>query len=194
MTDKVHPPSATGERTLTVDEVEDAYNAASMYAVKEWHGYQDGNWNVKADFAAALCKLALKALQSEIASNEELKLALLARAQFEGDPEGALTEMEYRVRRAIECTPSETPQSDACSAALANIMARIDGDEFIPTEYKEDARKALASAPSATPCTQYRSIGMVYLTPDGVIAASLEPNVELPAKECLIYIAEGKRV
>jgi len=32
---------------------------------------------------------------------EHLKLALLARDQFEGDPEGALTEMEYRVRLAL---------------------------------------------------------------------------------------------
>lgn len=58
------------ERVLTLDEVEDAYNAASMYAVKEWHGYQDGNWNVKADFAAALCKLAIQALRSETATKE----------------------------------------------------------------------------------------------------------------------------
>lgn len=40
--------------------------------------------------------------------------------------------------------PSTIERSDACRAALANIMARIDGDEFIPTEYKEDARAALA--------------------------------------------------
>lgn len=48
-----------------------------------------------------------------------------------------------------QTTQSETPKSDACRAALANIMARIDVDEFIPTEYKEDAMKALASVPSA---------------------------------------------
>lgn len=40
-------------------------------------------------------------------------------------------------------------ENDACRAALANIMACIAEDEFIPTEYKEDARKALL-APSAT--------------------------------------------
>lgn len=57
--------------------------------------------------------------------------------------------------KAEETTRSEIAPSDACRAALANIMARIDGDEFIPTEYKEDARKALASVPSATPCSEY---------------------------------------
>lgn len=60
---------------------------------------------------------------------------------------------EWCARNGDACrvkTPvSETPQSDACRAALANIMARIDEDEFIPTEYKEDAKKALASFPSA---------------------------------------------
>lgn len=67
------------ERVLTLDEVEDAYNAASMYAVKEWHGYQDGNWNVKADFAAALCKLAIQALRSETKYSEKPVAWLIVR-------------------------------------------------------------------------------------------------------------------
>jgi hypothetical protein len=60
------PARAAPGLPLTRDQIEDAYNAASMYAVKEWHGYQDGNWNVKADFAAALCKLALAGLDAPV--------------------------------------------------------------------------------------------------------------------------------
>lgn len=58
---------------------------------------------------------------------------------------------------------SEIAPSDSCRAALANIMARIDGDDFIPTEYKEDAKKALASLPSAKRLAQVGSFTMVGL-------------------------------
>lgn len=54
-------PNAPRER-LTLAEVEDAYNAASMYRIQGW---QDGTWNVKADFAEQLCILALEALKPE---------------------------------------------------------------------------------------------------------------------------------
>jgi hypothetical protein len=40
----------------------------------------------------------------------------------------------------------DSARTEPCRAALANIMARIDADEFIPTEFKEDARKALGEA------------------------------------------------
>jgi hypothetical protein len=57
---------------------------------------------------------------------EHLKLALLARNQFEGDHEGALTEMEHRVRKAIE---SETK---------ANIDDRDITDDTIMDERADE--------------------------------------------------------
>lgn len=59
-------------------------------------------WQQCQDAAAALRELA--SARSETRRND-LELALLARAQFEGNAEGALHEMEFRVRKFLNAAP-----------------------------------------------------------------------------------------
>lgn len=129
------PCATDGERNLTRDEVEDALHAAEMYAIPSWRGYKDGMWNVKADFAAALCKLALVGLNARVSETgtpttlrEDLEEIIgsvknaLSRTETEGNAQlnrGTLGRIQMIAEAALRdfSTPSATPMPDFDSLA-----------------------------------------------------------------------------
>lgn len=110
--------------------------------------------------------------------------------QLERELEG----LRVMYRAAINIAEVAVPSAPSETRKMPSLMDYAEGlSPEARAAYIQECREAIAAyAPSATP--MFSAIGYVHVDGQGIITAHLEPNVKLPARECLIYIAEGKRV